>query len=111
MRCIMAICPAGPPKLSSAILSHTRNATPSVTSSGLAAVPVDPDPATPGSISGCRLVRGPVMRLACGIPAPAIERIVEREASFELGKIVDIHPRQPQRSGQQPCRLRCEIET
>src|SRR5258707_10494418 len=49
--------------------------------------------------------RRPVMGFAGGIPAPAIERVVKRDAGLELLEIVVIDPRQAQRRRQQPGRF------
>ena len=46
------------------------------------------------------------MGLVGGVAAPAIERIVERDAGLELFEIVIIHPRQAERSREQPGRFR-----
>ena len=57
----------------------------------------------------CRLVGRPVMRFIRCIAAPAIERVVEHQPGFELGKIIRIHPRQSERRRQKAGRLGREI--
>src|SRR5713226_5965890 len=51
MRCITAICPAGPPKESAATRSHTRNASPSETPcAGRGRVPAETEISVMGSL-------------------------------------------------------------
>src|SRR5205085_12236528 len=57
-----------------------------------------------------RLVGRPVVGLAGRIAAPAIEGVVERQAGLELLEIVVEHPRQAERSRQEPGRFRRQIE-
>src|SRR5215213_4585374 len=112
MRCMTAIWPAGPPKLSIATRAQTREASPRLTPcravswrpSVLAAVDTS-------VMSGSRLSHRPVVGLIRRIAAPAVERVVKRHPGFELFEIVGVHPGQPERGGQQARRLRCEIRT
>src|SRR5690349_12166415 len=102
MRCITAICPAGPPKLSAATRSQTRKASPSETPwLGEASATLGLEFCRVSLISGSRLLRGPVMGLVRCIAAPAIEGIVEHKSCLELREIVRIHPRQSERGGEQ----------
>src|SRR5262249_19748643 len=50
------------------------------------------------------------MGLVYGVAAPAIERVVEGHGGLELGEIVPIHPRVPERCRQQAGRLRRQLE-
>src|ERR1700677_2962443 len=106
IRCITAICPAGPPKLSVATRNQTRNASPVETPCAGRVR----ERATPSTMSGPLLVGGPIVRFAGRITAPAIESIVERQARFELFEIVGIHARQAERRSKQAGRFRREIE-
>src|SRR5512145_1614049 len=76
-RCMRAICPAGPPKLSTPILAHTRSDSPK---EGAAAVSSAAGAAAGGlvivSASGRGLGGGPVVGLLGGVAAPAVEGIV-----------------------------------
>src|ERR1700737_3031746 len=54
--------------------------------------------------------RWPVMGFAGRVAAPAVERVIKRDAGLELLEIVIIHPRQAQRSREQAGRFRTEIE-
>src|SRR4051794_24265104 len=107
-----AICPAGPPKLSIATRAQTRTASARLTPCGLASRPPDVVVMVEASVmSGSRLPDWPVVGLVSRIAAPAVERIVEGHPGFELFEIVGIHPRQPQRGGQQAWRLGHQIGT
>ena len=55
------------------------------------------------------LVR-PVVGLVGGVPAPAVEGVVERHAGLELREVVGIHARQAERGREQARRLRREVE-
>src|SRR5271165_1340083 len=99
IRCMTAIWPAGPPKLSTATLSQTRNASPidgsaSRAGAGTAAEIAD------ASVNSRSRFRMPGVGLRGRVPAPPVERVVEPEAGFELSEVVGIHARQPQRGGQ-----------
>src|SRR5262245_63900795 len=112
MRCITAIWPAGPPKLSAATRAHVQNASRRLTpcpgpgtSRGVSL------PTALGSFISRLLGAGPVVRLLAGVAAPAIERIVESHRRLELGKVVAVHARKPERRGEQARRLVREIGT
>src|SRR5689334_6273403 len=51
------------------------------------------------------------MSLADCIARPAIERVIQRKACFELHEIAAVHARQAKRRGEQTSRLWCEVET
>src|SRR5688500_14721637 len=110
MRCMTAIWPAGPPKLSIATRAQTRKASPRLTPCegtswrcrGLEMVDAS-------VMSGSLLPDGPVVGLVGGVAAPAVERIVQRHPGLELLKIVGIHPREAERGGQQARRFGREI--
>src|SRR5690242_17495796 len=114
MRCITAICPAGPPKDRRATRDHTLNASPRLTvgwRSGSPAGAVSAsakDDISRSSRPGL-LVRDPVMGLVGGIAAPAIEGIVEKHACPKLLQIVAIHSREAKRCGKETRRLWCEV--
>ena len=104
MRCITAICPAGPPKL------RARDPQPDPESlaeaDAVAGISFGVVVSSRQYRSRLRLVGGPVVGLAGRVAAPAIERVVERDAGLELFEIVIIHPRQAERGREQPGRLR-----
>src|SRR5436305_10374940 len=82
MRCIMAIWPAGPPKLMQPIFSHSQKASPNV---GAVSVPM-------GAVSvctviSCRLCR-PVVPFLGRMPRPGEQRIINDEAAFDHAVIV-----------------------
>src|SRR5258708_1626999 len=106
MRCITAICPAGPPKLNSAIRSHTAKAsakeTPWACGCGAAGCGIEIASVISCLIgSGFDFIGRPVVGLAGGVAAPAIERIVEVQSGLELFKIVAVHARQAERRCQE----------
>src|SRR4051812_18947606 len=82
MRCIMAIWPAGPPKLMQPIFSQTRNASPK---------PGEPD-APVDTVSACIVIscrlRGPVVPLLGRMARPGEQRIIDHEAALDHGVIV-----------------------
>src|SRR4051794_36903515 len=88
MRCIMAICPAGPPKLMQPILNQSRNASPKL---GEAEMPA-------GMISVCAVIMPsrrlfgflgrPVVPLVRGVPRPGEQRIVDHKAAGQQPMIV-----------------------
>ncbi len=98
MRCITAICPAGPPNDRAATRSQTFMASPKGTPCGF------------GSVMTSSRSR-PVVSLVDGIAAPAIEGVVERKPRLELRKIVGVHARQTERGGQEPRRFRCQFRS
>src|SRR6188508_3505960 len=55
--------------------------------------------------------RGPVVRFLAGMAAPAVERIVDKHAFFQLSAIIGLNGRKPERDGQQPRRLRLEVKS
>src|SRR5262245_22806023 len=110
MRCMTAIWPAGPPKLSIATRSQPRNASARDGKGRIAAAA--PAAATDtASVMSCPVFLGmPGMRLLGGVPAPAVERVVERHPGFELREVVGIHARQPERGREQAGGLRRLLE-
>src|SRR5947209_2581749 len=82
MRCIMAICPAGPPKLMQPILHHSQKASPNV---GAASVPM-------GAVSVCTVISrrlcGPIVPLLGGMPRPCEQPIVDHKSTLDHGVIV-----------------------
>src|SRR6185369_1066804 len=82
MRCIMAICPAGPPKLMQPILSQSQKASPNV---GAAAVRL-------GAVSVCTVISrclcGPVVPLLGRMARPGEQRIIDDEPAFDHAVIV-----------------------
>src|SRR4051795_6241555 len=82
MRCIMAIWPAGPPKLMQPIFSHSQKASPNV---GAASV-------LTGAVSVCTVISrrlcGPVVPLLGRMPRPREQRIVDDETALDHGVIV-----------------------
>src|SRR5436190_8394266 len=110
MRCITAIWPAGPPKLSPAMRAHVQNASRKVTP--CAGVPAGKEAArtaVESFTSGSWFLALPVVGLPGGIPAPAIEGIVEPHRRLELGEIIPIHARIAKRGGQQSRALRRKV--
>src|SRR5262245_16310228 len=96
MRCMTAICPAGPPKLRSATRTQVGVAS---LSDGYGMDPVLPtniDLATASFISRPRLIGGPVVRLGGGIGTPTVEGVIEQHPSLKLLQIVGIHAREAQ---------------
>src|SRR5208337_4817841 len=110
MRCITAICPAGPPKLSAATRSQTRKASPIETPWAGCSRPSRRDRASVSLMSGPLLVGRPIVRLADRVAAPTIERVVEYQPGFELFEIVGIHSRQAERGGKEARSFRRQIE-
>src|SRR3954452_24424486 len=82
MRCIMAIWPAGPPKLMQPILNHSQKASPNV---GAASVPM-------GAVSVCTVISrrlcGPVVPLLGRMTRPGEQPIIDDEAAFDHTVIV-----------------------
>src|SRR5262245_15212336 len=111
-RCMSAICPAGPPKLSTPILAQTRSASPKEgAAAGSSMAGVAAGLPVMASSSGRRLGGGPVVRLLGGVAAPAVEGIVERHGRLQLGEIVAVHARVAERGREQTGRLRRQIES
>src|SRR3712207_4065127 len=101
MRCITAIWPAGPPKLSAATRTQTQNASMKLTPwEGVEGCPASAATIPVRLMSGPRLLRRPVVGFVHGIPTPTIEGVVKCHAGFELLKVVGIHARQAERGGQ-----------
>src|SRR5262245_66226587 len=91
MRCITAIWPAGPPKLSAATRNHVQKASRNVTPwFGRSAAP-DEARVTDTSISGSGLVRWPIVRFCRRFAAPAIHGVVETHRCLELLEVVAVH--------------------
>src|SRR5947207_1870296 len=111
MRCITAICPAGPPKESAATRSHTRHASPNETPcAGRGRVPAATEISVmPLAPSGPQL-RVPVVGLILAAAAPRVERVVHRHAVLEHFMVVGKIGRQPERQGKQPRGLRRKVE-
>src|SRR5438552_2186480 len=91
MRCITAICPAGPPNDIAAIRSQTRSASPNETP----CAGTERRPAGAGTsvmrIAPLRLRRRrPVVRLGLQAAAPGVERVIHDHAVFEHGMIVRV---------------------
>src|SRR2546423_8265395 len=106
MRCIMAIWPAGPPKLMQPILNHSQKASPNV---GAACVPM-------GAVSVCTVISrrlcGPVVPLLRRMPRPGEQRIVDHEAALDHGVIVVAGKRgKTERDSMQPRGFRREVRT
>src|SRR5215213_2922012 len=102
MRCMTAIWPAGPPKLSIATRAQTRKA--SARLAPCRAVSWRPDAlvAVDASVmSGSWFSHRPVMGLIRRVPTPAIEGIIQGQAGFELFEVLGVHPRQSERGRQQ----------
>src|SRR5438309_1075253 len=87
MRCITAICPAGPPKLKAATRSQTRKASLIETPCEGCARPSAREGAIASVMSGPLLVGGPIMRLVRGVAAPTVEGVIQRQPGFELFEI------------------------
>src|SRR3954471_17527669 len=110
MRCMTAIWPAGPPKLSRATRVQTRTASPRLTPCGVVSRrPPGGTVIEASFMSGSRLPDGPVVGLIGRVPAPAVERVVEGHPGLELLKVVGVHPREPERGCQKPRRLGREV--
>src|SRR5262249_47864343 len=105
MRCITAICPAGPPKLSPATRNHVQNAsrraTPWLGSSAARGEARVMD----ASMSGSGLVGWPIVRFCGRFAAPAVHRVVEAHRGLELLEVVAIHARVSERCSKQTGRL------
>src|SRR5215207_10450251 len=101
MRCMTAIWPAGPPKLSIATRAQTRKASPRLTPCRAVSFRVRTLAAVDKSVmSRSQLSHGPVVGLVGRVAAPAVEGVVEGHSGFELFEIVGVHPRQSKRGGQ-----------
>src|SRR5215510_2902284 len=110
MRCITAICPAGPPKLNPATRNHVQKASRNVTP-WLGRSPVRGDGrVTDASMSGSWLVRRPIVRFRGRFPAPAVHGVVETHRGLELLEVVAIHARVAKRCSQETGRLRGELQ-
>src|SRR5437016_14065482 len=86
MRCIMAIWPAGPPKLMQPILNQSRNASPKVGEASTLAGTV-----SVCTVISCRLpglLGGPVVPLVRSVAQPGEQRIVNHKALFQQPVIV-----------------------
>src|SRR3954469_19076025 len=108
MRCMTAIWPAGPPKLSIATRSQTRNASRSDTPCRGTDWPPSAiaSSATPGLLH-CR--GRPVVRFRLKIATPGIERVVHHHAVPEHLVVVREVGGQTQRDGEQTAALRAQI--
>src|SRR5205823_10613985 len=82
MRCIMAIWPAGPPKLMQPILSHSQKASPNV---GAASVAMG---AAPACTVMSRRLCGPVVSLLGRMPRPGEQRIIHDKAALDHAVVV-----------------------
>src|SRR5262249_45191557 len=91
MRCMTAICPAGPPKLRSATRTQVGVASLNDGYGMGPALPTKIDLGKASVISQTRLIGGPVVRLISGIATPTIEGVVEQHPGFELLQIIGIH--------------------
>src|SRR5665213_2454556 len=99
MRCIMAIWPAGPPKLMQPIFSQTRKASPKLGCVLLSIV-----------VMRSRSLGRPVMAFLGGKAQPGEQGIVNHETAFEQPMIVVAgQNRQTERNRMQPGRLRREV--
>ena len=110
MRCITAICPAGPPKLSSATREpdHERLAEARCRARSRSTVHRSDVAAT--SRHGFALLVGQLWVSLGRVAAPAIERIVEQHPGLKLLQIVVDTCAKARASGEQTGRLRREIE-
>src|SRR5436305_4094045 len=104
MRCIMAIWPAGPPKLMQPIFSHSQKASPKL---GTASV-------LTGTVSLCTVIScrlcGPVVPLLVRVAGPGKQRIIHDGAAFDHAVIVIAGEcREAERDRVQSGGLRCEI--
>src|SRR5215207_4135292 len=112
MRCMTAIWPAGPPKLSIATRAQTRKASPRLTPCRIVPFRARTLAAVDKSVmSGPLLPDGPVVSLVRRVAAPTVEGVVEGHSGFKLFEIVGIHPGESERGGQQARRLGREIGT
>src|ERR1043166_6936134 len=107
MRCMTAICPAGPPNDSAATRIQTRSASPNETpcaGRGLAApFAVSSVTRFPSESGGGRV---PIVLLVLTAAAPGVERIVHHETVLEHLMVVwEIH-RQTERHSEKARRLR-----
>ena len=102
---MIAIWPAGPPKLTKPSFSQYRNASARVGAMGAA-----------GSLGrhadsvDAQLLRIPAVRLALGFAAPRVERVVDEHSPLQHRVIVGEHRRQSERHGEETRRLRREVE-
>ena len=111
MRCITAIWPAGPPKLSAATRNHTRNASPNETPCpGVARAMVPPT----SRLSHLLPLKRPPAASNYGFrpegPAPGVERVVHHHAVREHGVVVREIGRKPERKREQAGRLWGQLE-
>src|SRR5437763_16166224 len=98
MRCMTAICPAGPPKDIAATRSQTRSASPNETpcaGSGRG-VPLAVRSVTIFLLLSCR-GRRPIVLLVLAAAAPGVERDVDRHAVLEHLVVIRESSRKPQR--------------
>src|SRR5262245_36916787 len=110
MRCITAICPAGPPKLSPATRNHVRKASPNVTPWLGSSAARGEARVMETSISGSGLVCWPIVGFLSRVTTPAVHGVVEAHSGLELLEVVAIHARVSKRCGQQTGRLRGELQ-
>src|SRR6185312_7343147 len=97
MRCIMAICPAGPPKLMQPIFSQTPKASPKL---GLARA----------CTSMSRHLGRPVVPFAGGKAQPGEQRIIDTKALLQQAMVVVASQRgKSERDGMQARRFRREV--
>src|SRR5712692_2545014 len=108
MRCMTAIWPAGPPKLRSAILSQTRNASRSDTPCRGAVLRISTveSSATSGLARACGR---PVVRLRLETATPAVERVVDHHAVHQHLVIIGKVGGEAERDGEQAAALRGQI--
>src|SRR4249919_139094 len=99
VRCMSAICPAGPPKLMQPILSHRRKASPKLGRASVAIV-----------VMLSRGLGRPVVPLLGRKTQPGEQSIVDNEAAFKQSVIVVTgQRRKPERNGVQSARLRRDV--
>src|SRR5439155_20475142 len=101
MRCMTAICPAGPPKDNAATRSQTRSASPNETpcAGSRRVVPLAVRTVTRFA-SGSRLRRVPIVPLVLTAAAPAVERTVHHEAVLQQPLVARDIRRKIERQGQ-----------
>src|SRR5262245_55811004 len=101
MRCMTAICPAGPPKLRSATRTQVRVASFNDGYEIDSVLPSKVDLAGASFISLPRLIGWPVVCLVHRIAGPTIQGVIEQHPSFELFQVVRIHAGEAKRCREQ----------